>query len=158
MRRFLLFLTGILILLAAEIFRIYWLMPFPGSQQNVMVGITHYIHTHIWLFRIAGLLLIVMPVYYYIAKSKWYKKAGVIILLCIYGLLFYFTNYIARADRMFLQPQEKIFATGPQNKICIYNQVLGVEINGEAKAYPIELILNGTIRGNVPKVNLQVSS
>ncbi|MBC8047622.1 MAG: DUF3179 domain-containing protein [Fimbriimonadaceae bacterium] len=140
MGNFILYLTGFLILIIPEILRVYWIMPFPGSQQDEMVGAAYFVNRYIWIFRIIGLLIIAAPVYYYVIKSKWVKKIAAILPLLLYAAVFYFTNYIARADKMFRQPEAKIFADVNTNKIPVYNQIIGIEIHGEAKAYPVELI------------------
>ena len=41
---------------------------------------------------------------------------------------------------MFYQPQNKILATVAANKVDTTKLVIGVAVNGEAKAYPVEII------------------
>lgn len=140
MRNLFLFILGFLILLVPEILKVYWIMPFPGSQNSEAVEAAYLVNKYIWFFRIMGLLIIILPAYHYIVKSKWLKKIAAIIPLIIYALVFYFTNYIAKADKMFRQPETKMFTDLNANKINERNLIIGIEINGEAKAYPIELI------------------
>lgn len=61
-------------------------------------------------------------------------------LLMLYGVIFYFTQFKFRADKMFLQPGTKTFAGAATNTVAGNKLVLGVVHNGEAKAYPIQVI------------------
>ena len=50
------FLAGVLLLLVPEILRVYYIMPFPGSQEDVatdlrQVTIAHWLHNHICLYK-----------------------------------------------------------------------------------------------------------
>jgi hypothetical protein len=61
-------------------------------------------------------------------------------VMLFYAAIFFFFNFRFEADKMFYQPQSKTFAAGTANKITDDKLVIGVAINGEAKAYPIQLI------------------
>jgi len=49
-------------------------------------------------------------------------------------------NFKFLADKMFYQPKTKLMVAATENKIPTEKLVIGVEINGQSKAYPIELI------------------
>jgi len=49
-------------------------------------------------------------------------------------------NFRFKADKMFYQPESKILVSVNDNKIPHKQLVLGVALNGESKAYPIEVI------------------
>lgn len=138
--RTLLFILGLLILFIPEILRIYFIMPFFGSQENNTIGAAYFFHCSIAFFRLAGVLLIAGPVYHYWTRGKTRQKilSGVFVIL--YALIFYFTNFIAQADIIFVQPRHKIFAAAANNKVDEQSVVLGVTVNGQAKAYPINFI------------------
>ena len=54
----LLLLVGILLLFATEIFRVYFIMPFPGSQRSNSIDLAYFIdRNRLWL-RIAGFILV----------------------------------------------------------------------------------------------------
>ncbi len=149
----LLFLTGMLLLLAIEILRVYFIMPFPGSQHSNTIGLAYFIdRNRIWL-RIIGALLIAWPLYRYwqgdkrrstygsgSQRSKRGPRIGLSVLLLFYGLVFFFFNFRFEADKMFYQPGSKTFAGAAASKISLNKLVIGVVINNEAKAYPIQLI------------------
>ena len=58
----------------------------------------------------------------------------------LYATVFYAFNFEFLADKMFYQPTNKILATVAANKVDSTKLIIGVIINGEAKAYPIEII------------------
>ena len=140
MARAVLFAVGMMILLAGEILRVFFIMPFPGSQRSETIDLAYFIHNHIAYFRIAGLLLILFPLIYFFRRGG--KKAHWIVgvALAFFMLVFYFFNFRFRADKIFYQPRHKTFAPASSNKIDEKSLVLGVSLNGEAKAYPLELI------------------
>lgn len=134
------FITGLLMLFAAEILRVYFIMPFPGSQEADTIDIAYFIARNIWWFRIAGLLLIAYPAVVFFDRSGAWKRAGLVLLLMLYGAVVYLVNFSMEADKMFYQPGYKHFATGAANTIGAHKLVLGVTVNGVSKAYPIQLI------------------
>lgn len=87
MRNFFLYLLGFFILIIPEILTVYWIMPFPGSQQNVVVERAYFVNKYIWFFRIAGILIISFPAYYYIFNANGLKK------LAPFSRLFYMHSY-----------------------------------------------------------------
>jgi hypothetical protein len=50
------------------------------------------------------------------------------------------TNFVMSADHMFLAPRSLVMATPAQNKVDLKRLVVGVEANGEARAYPVQFI------------------
>jgi hypothetical protein len=140
MKRTFLLIAGLLILFATEILRVYFIMPFPGSQEANTIQVAYFIDKYIWVFRIIGLLLFVPPMIYIFRSSKWWRKILLAIFVLLYGFIFYMFNFKFLADKMFYQPKNKILATVAANKIDSTKLVIGVSIKGEAKAYPIEII------------------
>ena len=134
------FVIGILLLVALEVLRVYFIMPFPGSQKSESIGLAYFIHENIIYFRIVGGLLILFPVIYYFRFGKNWGKVVLVVALVAYGVVFYMFNFQFLADKMFYQPEHKIFASVSDNKVPLEKLVLGVEIDGKAKAYPIQLI------------------
>ena len=68
------------------------------------------------------------------------NKVKISIGLAIYLAIFYLFNFKMEADQMFLQPKNLQFVTMENNIIPAEKLVIGVEINGETRAYPIQLI------------------
>ena len=59
----LLLIVGILVLFAAEILQVYFIMPFPGSQKSDTIDIAYFLHNNILYIRIVGLLLVAIGLY-----------------------------------------------------------------------------------------------
>ncbi len=131
---------GLLLLFAAEILRVYFIMPFPGSQQHDTIGLAYWLHKNILWLRIPGLLLIAYPVVQILQHARLWKKVLLVTGLALYAVIFYLFNYRFLADKMFYQPGYTQFAGAADNKIPADKLVIGVSMNGEAKAYPIQLI------------------
>ena len=135
-----LLLAGLLLLLAAEILRVYFIMPFPGSQESATINIAYFLDQYIWYIRIVLWLFIAIPLYRALTKNKTWAKVLLGLFLVLYGLVFYAFNFKFLADKMFYQPQHKNLAAIAENKVGLDKLVIGVAINGESKAYPIEII------------------
>ncbi len=138
--RALLLITGILLLIAAEILRVYFIMPFPGSQQGDTINIAYWLHKNIIWLRLLGGLLVIYPVIYVFRFSKIWKKMVLVAALLFYAGVFYLFNFRFLADKMFLPPKQQDYAAADNNRIPAEKLVIGVVINNEAKAYPIQLI------------------
>ena len=136
----LLLIAGLLILFATEIFRVYFIMPFPGSQKTDTVQIAYFLNNYIWWFRLFGLILFVPPMLNIFRNTRWWKKIMLAFFILLYATIFYAFNFKFLADKMFYQPTNKILATVAANKVDSAKLIIGVTINGEAKAYPIEII------------------
>jgi hypothetical protein len=133
-------ILGVLVLFAFEIASIYYIMPFPGSQRDESVELAYYLHHHLFYFRLLGLALVAYPAYVLIAAGSTAQRTIVGTVAVVYGMVYYQVQNKMRADQMFLQPTQVVFAGADQNKVDRKKLVLGVELNGVARAYPIEII------------------
>ena len=140
MKRTFLLIFALLFLFAAEILRVYLIMPFPGSQKGNTIQVAYFLNNYICWFRLAGFILLLPPMLYVLRNSRWWKKILLSFFVLLYATIFYFFNFKFLADKMFYQPKNKILATVADNKIDSSKLVIGVTINGQAKAYPIEII------------------
>lgn len=146
----LLVILGILLLFATEILRVYFIMPFPGSQHRNTLPFAFFIDQHrIWL-RIAGFILIGYALLIHpVKRSSLYgprrKKSNwpaitLAVFAVLYVVVFYFFNFRFEADKMFLQPHFLAFADSADHRLDEKRLVIGVVIGNDAKAYPIRLI------------------
>ena len=139
MRPFLLFF-GLLLAFAIEILRVYFIMPFPGSQRSDTIEIAYFLNNNaIWL-RIIALALVLPPLFYYFRKGRLWQKILLTLPILLYVLIAYSFNFRFLADKMFYQPKEKLFAGGAADAIDSNKLIIGVALHGEARAYPIEVI------------------
>jgi hypothetical protein len=136
----LLFAIGLIILLGVEIARVYFIMPFPGSQVDETIDLAYFLHRYIPFIRLIGLILIAYPTYFFIRYSKIWVKSVIVVLLTFWLLVAGMFNFKMQADKMFYQPQTKTLVGASENKVLVKQLVLGVQRNGESKAYPIEII------------------
>lgn len=138
--KLLLLITGLLLLFATEILRVYFIMPFPGSQHKNTIGLAYWISNNISWIRILALALVVFPLIYIFKNGKTWMKIILSLILIFYGFVFFFFNYRFEADKMFYQPKQKLFVAAANDTTNKNKLVIGVAINGEAKAYPIQII------------------
>lgn len=143
--RSLLFLLGILLLLVPEILRVYFIMPFPGSQENMptdlrQVYIAYWLHNNIWWVRLIALALVALPAVHFWRMGKWWRRALVVLPLLLCGVVIYAFNFKFMADKMFYPPKQKVMHAPAVNDSSANSLVIAVERNGDARAYPIELI------------------
>jgi hypothetical protein len=134
------FSIGILLLIALELFKVYFIMPFPGSQRSETVDLAYFIHGNIFWFRTIGYLIILFPIVHFFTVGKSTSKVLVSLALLLYGVVFYLFNYRFLAEKMFHQPETKTFAFSSQSSVPLQQLVVGVTNNGKSKAYPIEII------------------
>ena len=132
-----LFYIGIAGLILYEIANVYFIMPMPGSQQMNSIDLAYLLHNWRWVFRGFFAAMIFLGCFQvFSGKRKWIP--GTMLLLA--GAVVYGTNYEMAADTMFYQPSEVILHNAVQNKVGNERLVIGVELNDEAKAYPIQFI------------------
>ena len=136
----LLLIPGFFLLFAVEILRVYFIMPFPGSQQGDTISLAYWLSKNIFWIRGLALLLVLFPAVSIFRNGRTRTKNALLSGLILYGVVFFFVNFRMEADKMFYQPGQKKFAAKETNKINADKLVIGVVINGEAKAYPIQLI------------------
>jgi Protein of unknown function (DUF3179) len=140
MIRAFLFILGMLILIGSEIARVYYIMPFPGSQESDTIQLAYFIHQTIWAYRVVGLILISYPAYTFLKSPIVWIKWPVIVVLGFWLMVVYLFNFRFLADKMFVQPETKRIVQMNQNKVPAKQLVIGVSLNGESTAYPVEII------------------
>jgi len=136
----LLFGVGFLVLLLAEIARVYYIMPFPGSQADDTIALAYFIQSNLGIIRLIGVALMGYPLYQYFKAGSRKTKVVVGLLLVVYIVVFYLFNFQFLADKMFVQPKNKRLASIQNSTVSIKQLVVGVSLQGEARAYPIEII------------------
>jgi len=140
------FLITLSLLALLEVARVYFIMPFPGSQLDdaanlSRVELAYGLHRHIGWLRPLGWLVVALLLGRLLTRrgSNWHRwlAGGVLVA---YGALVYGISEELMADRMFYQPRTKRMVPLSQNQVATDKLVLGVVENGEARAYPIQLI------------------
>lgn len=114
-------------------------MPLPGSQVNETLDIAYWLERNIvWIrtliLAICGLVLINT-----LKKGKRWEKICLSLALIGYIPFWMVLNLRMAADHKFHQPTVKSFIPGGKS-IDKSKLVIGVVVNGESRAYPIQLI------------------
>jgi len=131
-----LFYFGILFLILFEIANVYFIMPMPGSQKMESLDGAYFLYSWRWLFRILFLLMALVGIKHAFSASKWLVSGSILIVACIA----FASNFIIAADSMFKQPVSVIFKSKTENKVESGRLILGISLNGESKAYPIQFL------------------
>ena len=131
---------GLIYLIALEILRVYFIMPFPGSQKANTIDVAYFINKNIWWLRLIGFAIIITPLIHILKHSRLWKQIVVVLILMLYAIIAYQFNFKFLADKMFYQPKNKLLVRASSDTTNRDHLIIGVAINNEAKAYPIEVI------------------
>ncbi len=130
------FWIGFLGLLAFEVMNVYFIMPMPGSQKSDSIDLAYFLYSWRWAIRILFGLMIVLGVF----GARWKRRWLLIFPLALLFAVIYMANFKMAADHMFYQPKQLLMSNVANNKVDPERLVLGVVINEEAKAYPIQFL------------------
>jgi hypothetical protein len=134
-----LFYVGISLLVLFEIVNVYFIMPMPGSQRMASIDLAYMLYSWRWLFRAIFAAMIVAG-----APSVWRapgrQRFAVPVLLAFAVVVAYAINFQMVADRMFIAPKSVLMLPADRNKVDTTRLVVGIEIDGEARAFPVQFI------------------
>jgi len=135
-----LFYLGLIGLALFELAKVYFIMPMPGSQRIKSLNAAYALHTWRWAFRLVAFLAIGAGMRAALTLRGWWRAVPAIALVGAAGVGIA-ANYVLMADRMFKQPEHLVLAPRGANTVDENSVVVGVERDGEAKAWPIRFIL-----------------
>jgi hypothetical protein len=134
-----LFYVGLGLLVLFEVVNVYFIMPMPGSQRMASIDVAYLLYKWRWLFRAIFAVMIVVG-----APSAWRapgrQRFAVPALLVFAAVVAYAINFQMVADRMFIAPKAVVMLPADRNKVDTARLVVGVEIDGEAHAFPVQFI------------------
>lgn len=130
------FWFGLIGLLLFEIANVYFIMPMPGSQQMNSIDLAYFLYKWRWIFRGLFAAMIFIGLF----RTQWKRKWLLFFPLAIVAVVVYMANFVMAADAMFKQPKQLLLVNAASNKVDSNRLVIGVSINGEAKAYPIRFL------------------
>lgn len=119
-----------------EILNVYFIMPMPGSQRMNSLDLAYMLYSYRWVFRAVFGLMIFAVAGSAFKASKWIAIGAAVIAFA----MVYIFNFNMAADQMFKQPVNLVFKPQSENILNDSSIVVGVENNGEVKAYPIQFI------------------
>ena len=131
-----LFWFGVTGLLLLEIANVYFIMPMPGSQKMNSIDLAYFLYSWRWAFRVLFLSMIVVGLF----RSHWKRKWLLIIPIAVLAAVVYMANFKMSADHMFYQTKKLLMVNEAANEVDTGRLVIGVALNGEAKAYPIRFL------------------
>ncbi len=134
-----LFYVGISLLLLFEIVNVYFIMPMPGSQRMASIDLAYTLYSWRWLFRaiFAGMIIASAPSVW---RAPGRQRFAVPVLLAFAVVVAYAINFQMVADRMFIAPKSVLMLPADRNKVDTARLVVGIVIDGEARAFPVQFI------------------
>jgi hypothetical protein len=138
MRQF--YAVGLALLALFELANVYFIMPLPGSQRMRSLDLAYTLWSARWVVRgIAGTLLALGALALLRDRSvrRWWVLAP---LTGLVAALAWYVNFRMAADQMFRPPTVLRMASAADNGVALDRLVVGVVVNGEARAYPLQYI------------------
>lgn len=133
-------IVGFAILIGSEIGRVFFIMPFPGSQKLESIELAYWLHNNIGLLRVGGFFLIAYPVYSFLRSGTLITRLTLGVGIIFWLVMIYLFNFRFQADKMFYQPTEVVLKSRLDSKVPDHQLVIGISNNGKSKCYPIEVI------------------
>ena len=134
-----LFYLGLVLLVLFEIANVYFIMPMPGSQRMASIDFAYGLYSWRWLFRVLFVVMIVAG-----AASAWRapgrQRFAAPAALGIATIIVYALNFQMSADHMFVTPASVRMLPADRNKVDTARLVVGIEVDGQARAFPIQFI------------------
>lgn len=129
--------VGLLVLF--EVANVYFIMPLPFSQQVRSIDVAYFLYSWRWVFRaiMGASILAGLPAAW---RVPGWRRALVPASLAAAGGAAYAANVTMSADHMFLQPASLTLRPAERNNVEPARLVVGIEINGDARAYPVQFI------------------
>lgn len=131
-----LFYIGAIGIILFEILKVYYIMPFPGSQEMNSIDLAYFLYAWRWAFRGVFLLCILAGSRSAFKSTKWLSMVTAVVALAVFWLF----NFKMTADHMFYQPDDVIMVDAHSNRIPGNKLIIGVNQGGASKAYPLQLI------------------
>ena len=122
-----------------ELALVWLIMPLPGSQRIASLDWAYRFHVNRWLVRKLLWILVATWAYYELRRPGKRRLAAAVGLVAA-GAVGYATNFVMAADAMFRLPTVLSMRPAAQNRVPLDRLVVGIEVKGEARAYPLMFI------------------
>lgn len=134
-----LFYASLGLLAVFEIANVYFIMPMPFSQRMRTIDLAYVLYTSRWIIRAALGVMIAAGALSGFQQPGWRRRiaAGALVVV---GAVVYATNFVMAADRIFLAPASVSMHPMHKNTVEPGRLVVGIEVNGDARAYPLQFI------------------
>lgn len=133
-----LFYIGLIGIILFEVMKVYFIMPFPGSQRMNSLDFAYFLHSYRWVIRsLFGILIIAGSLNAFRVKRMWIPGLVTVIMLVVV----YYFNFKMTADSIFKEPVQLLFKSKGENILGDSSVVVGVSIGSQTKAYPVRYIV-----------------
>lgn len=129
-----------LLLFLQEIARVYLVMPFPGSQDLDLVQLAYGLDRYALFIRLLLLGSIGGLIWHRVRTQQKVRKIWLGVFLAIYALLYFGISTQMTAESMFRELIVKRFQVAGLDSAQAEKIIMGIVINGEAAAYPIQFL------------------
>lgn len=134
-----LFPIGLALLVLFECANVFFIMPLPGSQRMRSLDLAYALWSARWIVR--GVLAAVMGAgLMAILRRPRTSFAWLVPATAVAAGLVWYINFRMAADQMFRQPTQVQLVSAERNSVALDRLVVGIAVNGEARAYPLQLI------------------
>jgi len=161
--------ASLIVLLAGEVLRVYWIMPFPGSQRGQTLDLAYALHRAIWAIRIVAGAVAGAATARLLARGGRFARIATVAGVAGLGYVAYQANGPMSADVMFRQPGTLTFTSArelrtagsptlPANAL-----VVGIELSHpqgatRSRAYPIRYLgYHHQVRDEVARQEVMVT-
>lgn len=134
-----LFYVGAALLILFEVANVYFIMPLPYSQRMRSIDLAYFLYTWRWAIRVTLLSAMAagLPDAWRSLRRFKFVVPAAIAAVAVVALGI---NFNMQADHIFIAPKSVVMRPQNQNAVEPGRLVVGVEINGDARAYPVQFI------------------
>jgi len=134
-----LFYLGLVLLVLFEVANVYFIMPMPGSQRMASIDLAYRLYSWRWLFRaIFGVMIVAGAASAWSAPGR--QRFAAPAALVLTAVIVYVLNFQMAADHMFVAPASVTMLPADRNKVDTARLVVGIDVDGQARAFPIQFI------------------
>jgi len=152
-----LFYVGLLLLVLFELANVYFIMPLPYSQRVRSIDVAYFLYQRRWWIR-GGLGLVALVGLVGVVRTPGWRRWLAVPALGAAGYVAYVTNLVMSADHIFLPPNHVVLARLDKNTVEPGRLVVGVDLGGEARAYPVRFVgYHHQVRDTVDGIPILVS-
>lgn len=133
------FLAGLLLLGLFEVANVFFIMPMPGSQRMRSLDAAYLLYSARWVVRAVAIGLMIAGARQ-VWGAGWIRRTAALVGVLAVGAVTYAFNFVLSADAMFRMPTRMVMAPLSENHVAYDRLVVGIELDGEARAYPLQFI------------------
>jgi hypothetical protein len=134
-----LFYIGLALLAVFELANVWFIMPLPYSQRVRSIDIAYALHEYRWALRGLFGLMIAAGILSALRVTGW-RRIVAAAAIAVVAIVSYGANFVMAADQIFVAPTSLSMQTVEKNTVDPARLVVGIEVDGQARAYPVQFI------------------